>query len=104
VGGAGFTVIVTACVAVPPAPVAVSVYVVVLRGDTTADPEAAGALVPTAGAIEIEVAFVVCQVRVVDRPAVIVVALAETVAVTAAFTVTVTLCVVAPPAPVTVIV
>jgi hypothetical protein len=64
VGGAGLTVTVAELVVVPPAPVAVSVYVVVPVGETEVEPEAATA--PTPLLIEVDVAFVVDQFRVVD--------------------------------------
>jgi len=100
VGGVD-TVIVTCRVIVPPAPLAVSVYVVVAVGDTGAEPESGRE--PRPLSIVTVVAFVVVHVRVDDWPAMIAVGFAVKLAVGAGLvTVTVTCFVVVPPAPVAV--
>ena len=63
----GTTVTLTEAVAVPPGPVAVRVYVVVVFGTSVRVPSTATA--PTPWSIEQLVAFVVCQLRVVLQPA-----------------------------------
>lgn len=82
VGVACCTVTEVADVAVPPAPVAVNVYCVVADGDTFMDPEAATEPMPWL--MEIDVAFVVVQVRVAEFPAVMVTGDADSVAIGAA--------------------
>jgi hypothetical protein len=104
--GAGvepLTVTVAVAVVVPPAPVAVNVYVVVAVGVTVTAPEAE--TVPMPLSIVTVLALVVFQVRVELWPEVMVVGLAEKVAVGAGvepFTVTVVFAVVVPPGPVAV--
>ena len=86
--GGGTTVTVAVFVAVPPVPLAVSVYVVVTPGETLAVPEAG--LLPTPLSMVIVVAFVVDQVSVDDAPRAMVVGLALKVAVGTWLTVIVT--------------
>lgn len=73
------TVIVTDCVVVPPAPVTVIVYVVVAVGVTVIEPLGCNGEELTDGEIETEVAFDVCHCNETCCPAVIAVALADSV-------------------------
>jgi hypothetical protein len=60
-----------ACAVVPPAPVAVAVKVVVVKGTIAAEPESATVVTSSPsgeGVMETEVAFVLAQVRVVLCP------------------------------------
>jgi hypothetical protein len=101
VGGGWTTVTLAVFVIVPPGPLAVSVYVVVVVGLTLAVPDTG--LLPTPLSIEIVVALVEDQVSVDDWPALIDVGDAEKVAVGAGcVTVTVAVFVVVPPGPVAV--
>src|SRR5581483_465716 len=65
-GGGAFTVTRAVAVCVPPAPFAVSVYVVESVGVTCCEPF--GCTAPTPLSMLTSVAFVVCQVSVVDAP------------------------------------
>lgn len=95
------TVTVVAEVTVPPVPVAVKVYCVVVVGLTVVEPE--GDTTPIPWSMETVVAFAVVHVRVDEFPAVIVVGFAVSLAVgTDACTVTVAEAVVLPPGPVAV--
>jgi hypothetical protein len=101
--GGGATVIVTLLVAVPPAPVAVMVYEVVIVGDTLIDP--LGPTAPIPGWISHESALVDCHVKVADPPYGMLRGSAAMATVGAgAETVTVTLLVAVPPGPVAVMV
>src|SRR5277367_6630773 len=80
-GGGWFTVTRVVAVCVPPAPLAVSVYVVESDGLTVCDP--LGCTAPTPSMLA-SVALLVCHVSVVDCPLSIVVGLAEIEAVGAA--------------------
>jgi hypothetical protein len=80
-GAAAFTVIVTDCVTVPPAPVTVIVYVVVAVGVTVMEPLIGSADVLTDGEKLTAVAFDVCHCNETCCPAVIVIAFADNVAV-----------------------
>lgn len=102
------TVMTTVAVDVPPGPVAVNVYVVVVFGTAVVFPETGNCWLSSpgvCGVINTDVAFVVCQVSVVNEPATTVVGFAvnvEIVGFTAAATVMVTVAVAVPPAPVAV--
>src|SRR5437763_13747481 len=65
-GGGAFTVTRAVAVCVPPSPFAVKVYVVESVGFTCFDPLAC--TVPTPWSMLMSLAFVVCQVSVVDPP------------------------------------
>lgn len=67
-GGVEVTVMVVAHVTVPPGPVAVPVYVVLVVGDTDFVPPATGVTLPILLFIENEVAFAVVHERVEDEP------------------------------------
>src|SRR5947209_1599277 len=87
--GAGWTTVTVAVfVAVPPGPVAVSVYVVVAAGLTPIDPLTGW--LPTPLSIDTVVALLLVQVSVDDWPALIDVGAAENVAVGAGVLATVT--------------
>jgi hypothetical protein len=86
----------------PPAPVHVSVYVVVVVGETGSVPPLAGVCVPSPLFIEAEVELVQAYVSVELFPAIMLVgeALRAAVGATGAVTVTVALAVAEPPPPV----
>ena len=100
--GRGLTTIVTRLVVVPPRPVAVSVYVVVVGGFTTVDPDVATP--PTLGSMTTFSAFVTDQLSVLDSPAGIVLGFASNDAITGGSTrglTTIVTCFVAvPPQPI----
>lgn len=71
-GGGGFTVTVVWQCTVPPGPVAVPVYVVVVFGKTGRAPTATDATDPTPLSMVNEVAFAVCQESFAESPLVMV--------------------------------
>ena len=97
---AGVTVTVAARVIVPPAPVIVAVYVVVVVGDTDREPPETGVTDPMPWSMEMLVAFPVAHVSVDELPETIDVGLADSEPVGTGVTVTVAVRVIVPPAPV----
>jgi len=82
-GGGVETVMVTAQWAVPPAPIAVAVYVVVVIGETDVEPLATGVDVPTPLSIVKDVAFADVHESVAELPLVMDAGFAESVQETA---------------------
>ncbi len=101
-GGAADTLTVACLVTVPAGPVRVSVYVVVLAGDTLTEPPATGVTVPTVGVIEAPVALALVQNSVAEPPGAIVVDVGVNVPVGSGVTTTLACLVVVPPAPLSV--